>query len=297
MIGGVGEGYKADVPGAKGTSSASVRLGELEYLILRFLVESGLTRFRPGEISRAFNLRDKSRRVCDALRRLIRRGMVAREPNSRGYYKLLMPLEKLAELLTKAIVQGPTSKVNGAVKGSDGTSPLAVPACNSTSIFPVAVFGSRSTAGVVGVFLDNVRGFTVSGSYVSGDRGGLLSFGDLARFSRVSYAELAVLTGTSLLEGLGVITMYYWCGWVGGVYACSDKVEWWPPSGLIKSVGVLEARRLLVNRVLPVGFGLVARALEVAGSPLKRVRAAFDGLARSLYRRLRCGCYGCVGPP
>jgi hypothetical protein len=158
----------------------------------------------------------------------------------------------------------------------------------------VVVRGSVVFGGVVGLFFDNVRGYTVSGGYVGGDRGRVLAGGDLGRFVRVSYSELAVATGTGLFDGLGSLIVYFDCKASGPYTVCSDWVEWRPPSGFYRRHSVVEAVGVLRSRVLPYVFGLVGRAGVVVGAPAGRFRAAVYGLARQLYLALRSGP-GCDG--
>jgi hypothetical protein len=254
----------------------SFRLGALQYRILRLLAEQGLRQFTLQELWKL--LKVDRRRVHQAIVYLVRRGVIARV--ARGLYRLLVDPW---ELLGRAIVQGPNGR---GVKDSDGTRSGAVRA------------GARYSDGVVGLFFDNVRGVTLGGSYVPGDRGGVLGRGDLGRFSRLSYAEVSVATGTSLFEGLGSLVVYFKCKWHGRGYICSDWVEWRPPSGFYKQYSVVEAVSVFRSRVLPYGFGLLGRAAGVAGAPLGRLRGSLYGLARGLYLALRSGSGGgpgCLG--
>ncbi len=113
------EAYKSNDWSIK--ENTSFRIGVLEYTILRYVVEHGLKQFTLGELAR--DLKVDVRRVFDALTRLRSRNIVARV--ERGLYRLLIRLlisiEGLAELLTKAIIQGPG--VRGGVKESDDTRP------------------------------------------------------------------------------------------------------------------------------------------------------------------------------
>jgi hypothetical protein len=153
----------------------------------------------------------------------------------------------------------------------------------------VARAGGGYIGGGVGLFFDNVRGYTFAGSYVHGDRGRVLGRGDFGRFARVSYAEVSVATGTGLFEGLGVLVVYYACKWRGLEYVCSDWVEWRPPSGFYRRRSVVEAVNVFRGRVLPFGFGLLGRSGVVVGVGLERFRSSLYGLARQLYLALRSG--------
>jgi hypothetical protein len=259
VYGVVGEAYKGNGEGVKDRA----RVGSLQYSILKLLAESGLRQFTLAEIWRALGA--DRRRVHQAIAYLVKRNIVARL--ARGLYRLLVDPW---ELLAKAVVQGPNA---GSVKDSDGTR-------------SVGCAVAKSTGGVVGLFFDNVRGFD-SGGRVPGDRGRVLGRGDLVRFSRVSYAEVGVATGTGLFEGLGVFVVYYACKWYGLELVCSDWVEWRPPSGFYRQHSVVEAVSVFRGRVLPYVFGLAGRSGVIAGAGLDRFRAALYGLARQLYLALR----------
>jgi hypothetical protein len=116
-----------------------------------------------------------------------------------------------------------------------------------------------------------------------------LGRGDLVRFARVGYAEVSVATGTRLFEGLGCLVVYFKCKWYGFEYVCSDWVEWRPPSGFYRQHSVVEAVSVFRSRVLPYGFGLVARAASMVGAPVGRLRSSLYGLARNIYLALRSG--------
>jgi hypothetical protein len=261
---GYGEVYKLSYGSVK--DNTSFRLGVLQYSILKLLAESGLRQFTLSEIWKT--LKVDRRRIHQAITYLVRRGVVARI--ARGLYRLLVDPW---ELLGRAVIQGPNGR---GVKDNHDTTP-SVRAAQSLDI------------AVAGLFFDNVRGVTLSGSYVHGDRGGVLGRGDLVRFSRVSYAEVAVATGTSLFEGLGVLVVYYRCKRAGLFVVCSDWVEWRPPKGFFKQHSVVDAVNIVRSKVLPYGFGLLGRAAVIAGAKADRFRAALYGLARSLYLVVRRG--------
>jgi hypothetical protein len=254
------EGYKRD--GGSVKDNSSFRIGALQYSILKLLAESGLRQFSLHELWKTLGV--DRRRAYQALVYLLRRGIVARV--ARGLYRLLVDPW---ELLGNAVVQGPNGK---SVKDNHGTRSLAVRAAGIST---------------VGLFFDNVRGVTLSGSYVNGDRGRVLSRGDLGRFVRISYSELSVATGTSLFDGFGSVTIYFDCKANGPYTVCSDWVEWRPPRNFYKQHSIVDAVNVFRSKVLPYGFGLVARAGVVAGSKLERFRAALYGLARQLYLVLR----------
>jgi hypothetical protein len=253
----------------------ATRLGELEYSILSTILESGLVYFALHDVWKRINA--DRRRVHDALKRLCNRNIVERV--GRGFYRLLVPPERLGELLSTAVINSPPSK-NG-LRPRDGL--IKAPSSRAVKDIP----RTREPRGVgcaVGVFLDNVRGWTWWGSYVHGDRGALREWGDLSAFESVSYAELSIATGTSRLSGRGAVVLYYDCKEVrSGVVCASDRVEWRPPKGFVKKYGVPYALRVLREEVLPSAFGVLSRALLVANSPLSRVRAELYRLAREVY--------------
>jgi biotin operon repressor len=240
------------------------RVGALQYSILKLLAETGLRQFTLQELWKALNI--DRRRVHQAIVYLLRRGVVARV--ARGLYRLLVDPW---ELLSNAIIQGPNGK---SVKDS-----------HDTRLFARA--GGRFVDCVAGLFFDNVRGYTLAGGYVSGDRGRVLSREDLGRFASISYAEVSVATGTRLMEGLGSITIYFKCKGFGLEVVCSDWVEWRPPSGFYKQHSVVDAVNLFRSRVLPYAFGLVGRSGVIVRAPVERFRAALYGLARQLYLVIR----------
>jgi hypothetical protein len=214
------------------------------------------------------------RRLHQATAYFIRRHVVARL--KRGWYKLLADPW---ELLQRIAVQGPNSSKAGGVKENHGTT---TPSRRAVLLSDVVV---------AGLFFDNVRGYTYAGSYVRGDRGGVLGRGDLGGFAGISYAEVSVATGTRLFEGLGVLVVYYKCKGFGLFTICSDWVEWRPPSGFYGRYGVVGAVSVFRSRVLPYAFGLVGRSGVVVRAPVERFRVALYGLARQLYLALRPGAW------
>jgi biotin operon repressor len=254
------EGYKLNRESVKDKT----RIGALQYQVLKLLAESGLRQFSLHELWKSLGV--DRRRVHQAIVYLLRRGIVARV--ARGLYRLLVDPW---ELLGQAVVQGPNGK---SVKDNYDTRSV---------VRATARYGD----GVVGLFFDNVRGYTWSGSYVAGDRGRVLGREDLGRFARVSYAEVSVATGTRLFEGLGSVTIYFKCKFEGPRYICSDWVEWRPPSGFYSKHSVVEAVNVYRSKVLPYAFGLTARSGVIIGAGLERFRAAIYGLARQLYLVIR----------
>jgi len=273
--GGYTEVYKLNRGAVKETDS--VNLGPMEYSIIEYCVEIGVYTFTPAHIVEYLIAKgyakkeDKAklhRRVHDAIKRLMRRGLVVKI--SHGYYRLLLNPEKMVNVKTASLPS--LVKIKEGVKETHGT---------------------REPHGFVGVFLDNVRGWR-GGVFVPGDRGRVLGFGDLVFFSRVSYGEFAVATGSRVFQGLGQVVVYYNCkSGPGGVTICSDWVEWRPPRGFVRSNGVFNARRFFVNVILPRVFGLVGRAGVIAGVPFKFMNRWLYVLARSLhYHVAHRGCLG-----
>ncbi len=262
-----GDEPKAYIGNREGVKEkAGFRAGRVEYKLLCWLAESGLRRFNLTEAAREIG--EDARRVYQAVAYLIKRSIFARE--ARGWYRILVDPW---ELLQRIIVQGPNARsVKEGVKENHGTRSAG---------------RAGGMSGVVGLFFDNVRGYAWSGSYVHGDRGGVLGRGDLGRFARVGYGEVSVATGTGLFEGLGVLVVYYACKWYGLEYVCSDWVEWRPPRGFYKRHSIVDAVSLYRSKVLPYAFGLVARAATVVRAPVDRLRVALHGLARSVYLALR----------
>jgi hypothetical protein len=240
------------------------RVGALQYSILKLLAEQGLRQFTLQELWKT--LRVDRRRVHQAIAYLLRRGIVARV--ARGLYRLLVDPW---ELLGRAVVQGPNGR---GVKDSHGTR-------------SVVAAGSVATISGVGLFFDNVRGYTFAGSYVAGDRGRVLSREDLGRFAKISYGEVSVATGTRLFEGLGSVTIYFKCKDFGLEVVCSDWVEWRPPSGFYSKHSIVDAVNVFRAKVLPYAFGLAARSGVVVRAPFDRFKAAIYGLARQLYLVIR----------
>ena len=271
VYGVVGEAYKGNSEGVK--ENSGFRAGWVGAKLLEHLALTG---------SREFNLTITAREIGVDVRRLhqtvayfIKRHVIARV--RRGWYRILADPW---ELLQRIIVQGPNARAvkERGVKENHGTR------------FEAVRVGGVSAG--VGLFFDNVRGFTWAGGYVGGDRGRVLGRGDLGRFAGISYAEVSVATGTRLFEGLGVVTVYFGCKWFGLEFVCSDWVEWRPPSGFYRRHSVVGAVGVFRSRVLPFVFGLVGRSGVVVGAVVGRFRAALYGLARQLYLALRPGLAG-----
>jgi hypothetical protein len=265
---GFGEGVKEKI---------SFRVGKIQYKLLSWLASSGLRRFNLMEATRGVG--EDVRRVYQAIAYLVKRTVLVRE--ARGWYHVLVDPW---ELLQRIVVQGPNAReVKESVKENYSTRSV----------------GRASATTAVGLFFDNVRGYTLVGGFVGGDRGGVLGRGDLVRFDRVSYAEVSVATGTELFKDLGVLVVYYKCKRAGLFVVCSDWVEWRPPKGFYRHHSVVDAVNVMRSKVLPYGFGLIGRAAGVVGVPVDRLRATLYGLARQLYLALRpkpSNSNGCRAP-
>ena len=74
---------------------------------------------------------------------------------------------------------------------------------------------------------------------------------------------------------------------MGAYEVCSDWVEWRPSSGFYGRRSVVDGVGVFRSRVLPYGFGLVARASDIIGVSVDRLRSSLYGLARRLYLGLR----------
>jgi hypothetical protein len=109
----------------------------------------------------------------------------------------------------------------------------------------------------------------------------------LGRFSKISYAEVSVATGTRLFEGLGSLTVYFKCKGFGSYQICSDWVEWRPPRGFYKQHSVVGVVNVYRSKVLPYAFGLTARAASIVRAPADKLRATLFGLARQVYLAIR----------
>jgi hypothetical protein len=267
------EAYIGSPGSVKENSAATTRLGWVQARLLELLARLGVRDFNLSEAARVLDV--DVRRLHQAVAYLMKRNIIARL--RRGWYKVLVDPW---ELLKAAVVQGPNSSRAGGVKENHGTR---------------SAVGVGSALSVVGVFFDNVRGYTWGGFYVHGDRGRVLGRGDLGRFMEVSYGEVSVATGTRLFEGLGVLVVYFRCKGFGPYTICSDWVEWRPPRGFYKQHSVVGAVSVVRSKVLPFGFGLIARSGVVVGAGLERFRAALYGLARRLYLVVGPGFGGGLG--
>ncbi|MEM1876944.1 MAG: hypothetical protein QXH21_09195 [Ignisphaera sp.] len=223
-------------------------LGELQYKILSILIyDLKLKLFRIDDVVKELNrigYKTRKQNVFFSVKSLVSRGVV--EKVRRGLYRIT---DKALKLLDEAVVFNRKKY-------------MKKPEPNNGGSFTVQ--GTRGSRGFVGLFFDNVRG-VLGGRRVFGDRGGFLRDVDLGAFSDVSYLEFRVSTGSDFLRDLGQIVLYNSCGEVGlgrGFVVCGDVLEWRPPSGLVRRLGVVNARRVFRD-VLLRGFAVYLLALRV----------------------------------
>ena len=287
--------------GSKETTS--ILLGDGEWFILYHYLTYNPGVFRPVwvvdyAIERGFARKgDRPRllkRIPDICKRLVGRGILARIRH--GFYRAIVRVEDLkAKLVSKvnsgSLIKIPKPKPNPDPKPSPNSKP-------SKGNPDPPNMGSKETDGtsppmfsgcVSSVFLDNVRGFRFDG-FVHGDRGRVLCFGDLYRFNSVSYAEVSIPSYTRFFDGLGVVILYFG----GKVVEClsnpachgrveSDWFEWRPPSGFYGSHSVLDARRVLRERVIPYALAIVLRVAVCSGVSLARLAQVVWAFHRELY--------------
>jgi len=219
-------------------------LGELQYKILATLIyDLKLKIFRIDDVVKELNrigYQTRKQNVFLSVKKLVARGAI--EKIRHGLYRVT---DMAVKLLDEAIVFNRRKYMKR-------------PAPNQGSF---TSNDTRVPGGVVGLFFDNVRGVR-GGVWVGGDRGGFLSSSGLGGFDSVSYLEFRVLTGSGFLRDLGQVVIYYGCGRVdGGGFVCGDVLEWRPPSGLVKVVGVGGARRVFRD-VLLRGLAVYLLALR-----------------------------------
>jgi len=271
------------------TTSNNIPLGSEEWFILYHFHPHNPGEFRPVHvvdyaIKHGFARKEDRpkllKRVSDTCKRLVKRCILAR--TRYGFYKVIVRVEDLKaklvhkeESLIRIHKPKSTTKPKPSVEAKEAheTSP------------PVSLVG-RS-----GVFLDNVRGVRVDGSYVHGDRGRVICFGDLDRFRSVSYAELSIPSFSRLLEGLGVIVLYFG----GKVVEClsnpvlhgrvieSGWFEWRAPSGFYEGRSTFDVERVFRERVGPSGFAEFLFVLDRARVPLAKLAQILWASHRRLY--------------
>lgn len=230
-------------------------LGPLEHAVLSRVLELGLSVFRPSQLGLGVD----RRRAWDALQRLVRRGILRRV--SRGVYRVVADLPRLLSLRVRRL---PGKDRAGEGDGTRGRGAGGV---------GVGSAGSAGVCGVEGPFLDNVRGVSVSGRVVRGDRGRVRRLSELVFFEGVSYAEVLwrvrgawfpghlVLYSNALQDGEAV------------------RVEWRPPRGYVKRNGLGSALRMYWEVVL-VAWRCLAELLLRASPPDVRLRALRVARAR-----------------
>jgi len=201
------------------TSIASgLRLGDVEYKVLSFIVNNILPSrrsFRNEEIWKPLGLTRK--RASEVLKQLSEKGFLRKI--AWGFYEVS---EKIIDFMSNIfkvhkISEGKRNKKNNNNNNNDRSSRRKVdrdiPRTNPLHHVSVDLYDYSGVKGLSGdyfTFLDNVRGVSVSGNYVFGDRGRRLSFIDVSlNLDRVDYAEFGVkrVVGSvsdSLLPGVFV---------------------------------------------------------------------------------------------
>jgi predicted transcriptional regulator len=195
-------------------SSVVTRLGDREHQVLTFILNNILPSrrmFKTEDVWKSLGIKkDSASRI---LRQLTEKGFLKRI--STGFYEIT---EKLMDFINGAfklyrISEGKRNKKNNNNNGSiqrkvdHNLSRTNPPHRFSFDLYNYGVGGS---SGGYFVFLDNVRGVSVSGNYVYGDRGRRLSFIDVSlNMDRVDYAEFGVKkvvggVSDSLLPGVFV---------------------------------------------------------------------------------------------
>ncbi|RLB79545.1 MAG: hypothetical protein DRH17_13620 [Deltaproteobacteria bacterium] len=217
--------YKVSTGNGSG-KDRTIWLGPRERQVLSRILELGLRIFKPSDLG----LDIDRRRLNDILRRLVRKGILAKI--ARGLYQVVADLRKVLAL--------PTRNINGmktevAAKDSDGTRAAAA----RDGVGDGVVYPKRVVY-VEGPFLDNLDGYTVSGRRVRGDRGRDRDLSELAFFSRVSYAE--ILYRVEGVEIFGALVIYQRNNKV--------RIEWRPPRGFIKRNGVASGLRMYWEMLL-----------------------------------------------
>ena len=213
-------------------------VGDLEYRVLSVMVEVAHAVYL-REIAKRLGV--NSRRVYDALKRLMARGFVRKV--ARGLYELCVSVRDVACLRVRNLGGRVTAVKENSRK------------VNDTRVSLGCGFGFVS-----GPFFDNVRGYCGLG-YVGGDRGGVVEARELVRFNSISYAE--VLYRVRGLKGVGCLVVYSNEKQDGGAV----RVEWRPPKGYVKCNGVASAVRMYWEQVLN-GFKALFTLIFSRESPL-----------------------------
>ena len=213
---------------------SELRLGDIEHKVLSFIVNNILPSrrsFRNEEIWKPLGLRKDT--ASHVLRQLSEKGFLRKIAT--GFYEVS---EKIIDFMSNIfkvhkISEGKRNKKNNNNESSRRKADLNLSRTNPPLRFSVGLYGYGvgGSSGSYFMFLDNVRGVSVSGNYVYGDRGRRLSFVDVSlNMSRVDYAEFGVKrvvggVSDSLLPGVFVL---YSNPVVGEVY-----FEFRPYSGVI----------------------------------------------------------------
>ena len=193
------------------------RLGDIEHKVLSFIVNNILPNrrsFRNEEIWKPLGLRKDT--ASHVLRQLSEKGFLRKIAT--GFYEVS---EKIIDFMSNIfkvhkISEGKRNKKNNNNnndRSSRRKADLNLSRTNPPHRFSVGLYDYSGVKGLSGgfyLFLDNVRGVSVSGNYVYGDRGRRLSFIDVSlNMNRVDYAEFGVKKilsniSDSLLPGLFV---------------------------------------------------------------------------------------------
>jgi len=217
---------------------SGLRLGDVEYKVLSFIVNNILPNrrsFRNEDVWKPLGLNRK--RASEVLKQLSEKGFLRKI--AWGFYEVS---EKIIDFMSNVfkvhkISEGKKNKKNNNNNGSRSSRRKVdrdIPRTSPPHCFSFDLYGYGGVGGSVGeffVFLDNVRGVSVSGGYVFGDRGCRLSFVDVSLdMDRVDYAEFGVKrvvdsVSDSLLPGVFV---FYSNSVVGEVY-----FEFRPYSGVV----------------------------------------------------------------
>jgi len=196
---------------------SGLRLGDVEYKVLSFIVNNILPNrrsFRNEEIWKPLGLNRK--RASEVLKQLSEKGFLRKI--AWGFYEVS---EKIIDFMSNVfkvhkISEGKRNKKNNNNNNNDRSSRRKVdrdiPRTNPPhhEFFVLYGCGVKGLSGGFYLFLDNVRGVSVSGNYIYGDRGRRLSFVDVSlNLDRVDYAEFGVKRvvdniSDSLLPGLFV---------------------------------------------------------------------------------------------
>ena len=193
---------------------SELRLGDIEHKVLSFIVNNILPNrrsFRNEDVWKPLGLRKDT--ASHVLRQLSEKGFLRKIAT--GFYEVS---EKIIDFMSNIfkihkISEGKRNKKNNNNNESSRRKvDLNLSQTNPPlrNIFDRYVYGVGGLSGNYFVFLDNVRGVSVSGGYVFGDRGRRLSFVDVSLgMDRVDYAEFGVKkvvgnVSDSLLPGVFV---------------------------------------------------------------------------------------------